>query len=174
MRLTQKQFVVASLLLDGPAHAYEIEKRIQSEAIRRLVTIGFSSIYQILNKLEERGFVEHSEGIEKGKLIKRFSLTHEGKAVLASTFVSALTAVDIKDEEFLLALSRIAEIPGPALHTLIKERIDNIQNGIESLEQLKARLDPGKTVLIQLGYERRIAIFTGEKTFLRRWLNDRE
>lgn len=170
MELTQKQFIVAAMLIDGPAHGYQLEQRIQSEAMRRTVTIGFSSIYQILNTLEKRGYVRHTEAVANGKLQKRFALTDQGKALLAQSFVSAFTRVSAKDEEFLLALTGVAEIPLPALRALVQERIDNIQNVITALQQYRAEIDDNRETMIQLGYERRIAMLSCERDFLEKWL----
>lgn len=55
------EYGVLGLLLDGPAHGYDVQQRLQS-GLGGVWRIAWSQLYNVLHGLEERGWVRSSTG----------------------------------------------------------------------------------------------------------------
>jgi DNA-binding PadR family transcriptional regulator len=55
--MTNAELAVLSLIAEQPRHGYDIEQIIEARGMRDWTEIGFSSIYYLLNKLEEAGMI---------------------------------------------------------------------------------------------------------------------
>lgn len=79
--MTNAELAILSLIVEQPMHGYQIEQVIEARGMREWTDIGFSSIYYILKKLEERGLVtsqiEQAEG--RGPARKVFHPTDAGR-----------------------------------------------------------------------------------------------
>ena len=97
------ELLVLSLVEDRPRHGYEISKLIESRSEGAL-KFNVASLYPLLYRLEERGWLQGKWVEKAGQRRRRFySLTAEGRRVLArqrntwKTFVHAMgliTGVD--------------------------------------------------------------------------------
>jgi DNA-binding PadR family transcriptional regulator len=83
MKVSSSEVVILGIIHRGVNHGYDIEKFIQQEDMREWTSIGFSSIYYILNKLEKKELIS-SELIttDSNKTRKIYNLSTEGKQVL--------------------------------------------------------------------------------------------
>jgi transcriptional regulator len=91
------ELLILSLVEARPRHGYELCKFIESQSEGRL-TFHIASLYPLLYRLEERGWI-HGRWVEKaGQRRRRFyRLTSEGRRVLAKqrkTWVSFVAAVN--------------------------------------------------------------------------------
>ena len=76
------ELLVLTLLEEEPRHGYQIGKLIESRSGGRL-TFRVSSLYPVLARMEERGWVQ-GRWVEKGEQRLRFyRLTTSGEAALA-------------------------------------------------------------------------------------------
>jgi DNA-binding PadR family transcriptional regulator len=79
-KLSNKEAALLGLLSEKPKHAYEIKNDIQDRDMGYWTEISTSSIYKLLNKLEERGFLISETRIsEKNVVQKVYTLTAQGK-----------------------------------------------------------------------------------------------
>jgi transcriptional regulator len=93
------ELIILSILEPRARHGYEISKLIESRSQGQL-KFHLASLYPLLYRLEERGWI-HGRWVEKaGERRRRFySLTAEGKRVLARqratwrTFVNAMELI---------------------------------------------------------------------------------
>lgn len=78
------ELVLLSIVEDRPRHGYEISKLIESRSEGRL-KFHVASLYPLLYRLEERGWLQGRWVEKPGQRRRRFySLTAEGRRVLAS------------------------------------------------------------------------------------------
>lgn len=56
--MTGAKLVFLNLLAESPRHGYQIEQLIAERDMRDWTILGFSSIYYVLNKLEEGSLIE--------------------------------------------------------------------------------------------------------------------
>ncbi len=77
------ELLVLALLEDGPRHGYEIGKQIERTSGGRL-TFRIGSLYPILCRLEDRGFITGRWVERAGERRRRYyRLTAEGRRALA-------------------------------------------------------------------------------------------
>jgi len=55
--MTSAELAVLSLIVEKPRHGYEIEQVIQERGMREWTEVGFSSIYYLLRRMEQRGLI---------------------------------------------------------------------------------------------------------------------
>ena len=78
------ELVILSVLEAGPQHGYQISKLIESRS-RGQLTFYLASLYPLLYRLEERGWLQGRWVEKAGERRRRFySLTPSGHKVLAS------------------------------------------------------------------------------------------
>lgn len=70
--MTQIEVLLLSLLYSKDCHGYEFEQTIEKENLRTWMTIGFSSIYNSLNKLERNNYIVSRLEKEMDRQIERY------------------------------------------------------------------------------------------------------
>lgn len=107
--ITDAELTVMSLLVEKPMHGYQIEQTIVDRGMREWTSIGFSSIYYILEKLKKLGWLTSSIEIGDGKGPARqtFSLTTKGKENWEKAILIALSHPSSNNSNFQLGLSNL-------------------------------------------------------------------
>jgi PadR family transcriptional regulator PadR len=97
------ELLILSLLDARPRHGYELSKLIDSRSQGQL-TFHIDSLYPLLYRLEERGWIEGKWVEKAGERRRRFyKVTAEGRRVLAqqrktwATFVAAVQRITEPD-----------------------------------------------------------------------------
>lgn len=90
--LTDGELLVLGLVAEMPRHGYELEHVIEHRGMREWTQIGFSSIYFVLGKLEQKGLVK-AEAPATAKAKKSYRLTARGKRVLVKQTLAAIKTV---------------------------------------------------------------------------------
>jgi len=81
--LSHPELVLLAFRGDGPAHAYELVTRVRSMEVERWARVPESTLYAVLRRLEERGWVRgEEEPGERGRRRTRYRRTDEGAARL--------------------------------------------------------------------------------------------
>jgi len=111
--MTNAELAVLSLVAERPRHGYEIEQVIAERGMRDWTDVGFSSIYYLLNKLEEGGLIEgqlqNSEG--RGPARKVYEITQKGWRAQVEATLQALSSPQQGAVPFLLGLSNLPIVP---------------------------------------------------------------
>jgi transcriptional regulator len=91
------ELLILAVLEDGALHGYDISRRI-AERTEGLLTFRAASLYPLLYKLEDRGWIDGRWQQPAGERRRRaYRLTREGRTVLArqrtrwASFVRALS-----------------------------------------------------------------------------------
>jgi DNA-binding PadR family transcriptional regulator len=110
--MTDAELAVLSLIVECPRHAYEVERVIEERGMRDWTDVGFSSIYQVLGKMEKAGLVtgRRDGAASKGPARKVYSPTPEGLDAWTEASLAALADPQAK-MPFLLGLTNIGGLP---------------------------------------------------------------
>src|SRR5215218_4287655 len=96
------EFLILSLLEAEPRHGYELQKLIESRS-RGVLTFNVASLYPLLYKMEERGWIVGRWVEKAGERRKRFyRLTAAGRATLDAQRTSW--------KEFVTAINRVSGV----------------------------------------------------------------
>lgn len=81
--MTTLELTLLGILKEGPNHAYNIARIIEARGMPERSTVGFSSIYLVLDKLQAEGYLESSlERQPKLPPRRIYRLTYEGEQAL--------------------------------------------------------------------------------------------
>ena len=114
--ITNADLAVLGLVAEGPRHGYQVEQDIAARGLREWTEIGFSSIYYVLNKLEDAGWLEsrRAEEARPGKrrpARKVYALTESGRAVYRQAVLQRLAHPRPRSGDFALALANLPAAP---------------------------------------------------------------
>jgi len=165
--------VVLGILCEKPSYGYEIEATIQDRNIRLWTDIAFSSIYYVLRRLEEQGYVESVKDEMDGRLRKIYQATTAGEKELASKLGEALSTLEKPQSTFNLGVGFMGRL-GLSLSlehlkqrkTAIRERLDSSR---EVLERIEAR---GWPFYIRGLYTKPIALLEAEEAWLEGFMEE--
>jgi DNA-binding PadR family transcriptional regulator len=74
---------ILGLLYENSHHGYELEKIIEERGMRNWTDIGFSSIYYVLKKLEDKELVDNELEKVSGKPSRKvYTITYQGKLMM--------------------------------------------------------------------------------------------
>ena len=111
--LTDAELVILSLICEQPMHGYQIEQEISQRNMRTWTDLSTSSIYYILQRLEEKGFIERSadQAPDKGVPRKVYQVTQAGREQWKTTTLGALAQPKTTYTNFLMGLHNLWGIP---------------------------------------------------------------
>ncbi|MCP3939042.1 MAG: PadR family transcriptional regulator [Actinomycetia bacterium] len=138
------KLAVLGLLVEQPLHGYGVERLIEQRGMRKWTSVGFSSIYQILDQLVDEGLasVEIVPAPGRGKQRRLHSPTAAGRRLWVLETTAALATVADTDEGFLTAFSCLPLLdPGVALEAL-ERRLANLDAGIAALDHDRSQVGP--------------------------------
>mgnify|MGYP000633826343 CR=1 FL=1 len=134
--LSNAELIILSLVNEKPTYAYEIEKQIEARRMRHWVKIGIASIYQVLERLNRKGYVEFDTEREgKAPERKRYFITAEGQAELKAAVESRLTQLEGYYLDLNVALEGSDILEPNGLKKCLTERLENARYSLERLTQ---------------------------------------
>jgi DNA-binding PadR family transcriptional regulator len=135
--ISNAELALLCLLAEKPRHAYEIEQVIEARNMRDWTEIGFSSIYRILSKLEESGWLTGGmlppEG--RGPARKVYTLTTTGKKAWQQAALHNLAKPDRKFSSFLLGLDSLGALPAEEALDAVRTYLTDQQTIYDQLIQ---------------------------------------
>jgi DNA-binding PadR family transcriptional regulator len=155
--LTDAELVLLSLLCEGPMHGYELEQQITRRNMRAWTDLATSSIYYVLKRLEDKGFIEQlpTPGSGTGVPRKTYQITPGGEQVWRQATLQALARPSITYTNFLMGLHNLWNIPpGEALEAVRTYRAwlqADLQRQRDELEELGVSFFP-LDVLFEYGF----------------------
>ena len=155
--LTDAELVLLSLICEQPQHGYQIEQEIAGRNMGAWTTLSTSSIYYVLQRLEEKGFIEAAapDPTKKGIPRKVYRITPEGEKAWKGATLQALSRPKITSTNFLMGLHNLWNIPpGEALEAVESYREwlqKDLQRQREELENLGLSFFP-LDVLFEYGF----------------------
>jgi DNA-binding PadR family transcriptional regulator len=110
--MTNAELAILGLIVEQPRHGYEIERVIEERGMRNWTEVGFSSIYYLLKKLEQEGYVE-GQLVEaaRGPARKVYRASPSGREALRAGVIEALSVPQRSYPSVQLGLSHLPGIP---------------------------------------------------------------
>jgi DNA-binding PadR family transcriptional regulator len=147
--MTNAELAILGLVAEAPRHGYEMEQLIEQRGMRNWTEVGFSSIYYILTKLEERGWIgSHREpATGRGPDRKVYTILPEGREAWRQATLEALSIPRLQSS-FLLGLAGIPGLSPQETVTALREyrraviqRRDKVQATWQQSQELPAFLE---------------------------------
>lgn len=134
--LSNVELIVLSLVQEKPSYAYEIEKQIEARNIRLWAKVGIASIYQVLERLNRKDFVEFQVEREgKAPERKRYFITETGREELRASVKKLLGKLEWFYLDLNVALEG-SDILSPAEYKqCLAERLEKVSHSLRKLRQ---------------------------------------
>ncbi len=102
------ELAVLGLLLEGPAHGYELWSRVEAKGVHAWADVGFSSVYNVMAKLRAKGFVDYRlRESDRGLPVKIYAVTPDGREVFGAAIRDILSDPPVARSMFDIALAHI-------------------------------------------------------------------
>jgi DNA-binding PadR family transcriptional regulator len=170
MRISDAEINMLGIINKGAKYGYEIEKFIEKEDMREWTSIGFSSIYYILNKLEKKKLVESKSIITSdNKARKNYELTEAGLSSLRENVIRTLSEPDDVVFPFDMALYHRDVIDISKQKECINKLISKFKSDLIRAQKC---YDDVESKIDKLIMQREITFYNSEIEFLYDILNE--
>jgi DNA-binding PadR family transcriptional regulator len=177
--MTDAELTILSLMAEGPRYGYEIQQIIDERGLREWLTVGFSSIYYILNKLERQDML-NSELRSYGRSAahKVYRITDAGLGVLQTAVSDLLRQPRSLGTGFELGLANLGALkPGQVYQVLthhrndLRQRLEAVQR---SYDRHQSDDNPQVPEHIRALYTHSVAMMQAELEWMEAFLTDWE
>ena len=135
MEITNKELAVLGLVFEEPKYGYQIEQDIKNRGMREWTEIGFSSIYYILNKLEQKNWLESKKDLDANHLPRKiYCVTSKGSQLYLQEILQRLRSPRPQSADFDLALGSLGIIPHSEVLQAIKDNQASLENQIQKVK----------------------------------------
>lgn len=151
--LSNVELILVNFVNANPSYAYQIEMLIEKRNLRQWIKIGGTTIYQVLDRLCKKGYLEFKKEKE-GNMPerKRYYITEDGKEALISTAKDLLRKNENYYFDLNIGLACRRAFSKKEFKELISERLGNLTIFLETFndnyETIKS-LYPEKKFLIK-------------------------
>lgn len=132
-QLTSTELMVLGLVAEMPRHGYELEQVIVRRGMREWTPIGFSSIYFVLGKLEQKLLVA-AETPASAKAKKSFSITAKGRETLVTETLAAFQNIRSSSSPLLMGMLHWPVLSRAQAIAALKKRGDLVKQELGRLE----------------------------------------
>lgn len=139
--LTDSELLVLGLVAEMPRHGYELEQVIEERSMREWTQIGFSSIYYVLNKLEQRELIQ-ADIPARAKAKKSYTLTTKGREMLVDQTLATLKSVHPTYPSLLLGMIHWSVLTREQALDALKTRKNALAKEIERIEGIHFEQQP--------------------------------
>ncbi|MDR3540437.1 MAG: PadR family transcriptional regulator [Desulfosporosinus sp.] len=171
--LSNVELILIKFIKTKPSYAYEIERMIEDREIRVWVKIGGTTVYQVLDRLCNKGFLKSK--IEKeGNMPqrKRYYVTDNGNKAFEKATVKLLRNSEHYYFDLTIGLACRHLMETEMFKQTIQERLNNLNDFVdhfnEKFEKVK-ELYPNKRLLVK---EYLLSHYQLEQSFLERILRE--
>lgn len=175
--MSDAELTILSLVAEGPHYGYEIQQIVDERGLREWLTIGFSSIYYILNKLEnQKMLTSHLRMEGRGPARKVYEITEAGRGVLQTAISDLLRQPRSLGTGFELGLANLAALKPRQVYQVLSHHCDDLQRRVEAIEKSwerhKTSDTPEAADHIRALFTHSIAVMTAELEWMKAFLED--
>ncbi len=134
--MTDAELTLLSLVAEAPRYGYEIQQIIDERGLREWLTIGFSSIYYILNRLERQDMLVsrlHMEG--RGPARKIYEITEAGRGVLQTAVSDLLRQPRALGSGFELGLANLSALKPRQVYQVLRHHEIDLKQRLDAVEK---------------------------------------
>lgn len=140
--LTDGELTILGLLAEMPRHGYELDRVIVDRGVRNWTSLGFSSIYYLLDKLEARGLIEPVGPSRSGKSRATFRLTATGVDALRTESLQAIAELSPLHARVLIGMANSPGLPSDEIQTMLARRTKNLHEQLVALRAARSAQEP--------------------------------
>lgn len=170
-KISNIEAAILGLLYENPNHAYGLDKIIKERGMRNWTEIGFSSIYYVFKRLEEKELVKNELEEVKGKSRKVYTITDDGKLAIHEKVSELLSENKKLISPFDLGIANINALkPEDTINNLenylksTNERIKFLQKSVKMHEELNS---PYNVVAL---FSRPLELLKAEENWVRNFI----
>jgi DNA-binding PadR family transcriptional regulator len=169
------ELTILSLLAEAPRYGHELQQIIDERGLREWMTIGFASIYYLLNKLERQEMLASElRPDNSGMARKVYSLTDAGRGVLQTAVSDLLRQPRALGTGFELGLTNIDVLKPHQVYQTLSHHRGDLRQRLDSVEKAWERhqRDGDAPNHIHALYTHSLAIMQAELVWLDQFLED--
>lgn len=142
--ITEAELVILSLVAEKPVYGYEIDQIIQQRGMREWTAIGFSSIYYLLKKIENKGWItgKASGSYRQGLQRTIYTITTAGLKTCREATLKTLSTPRGMPNVFLTALLNMPLLSSPQIREALSKYKEALLKKINELELKKKNQSP--------------------------------
>jgi DNA-binding PadR family transcriptional regulator len=142
VELTPSELVVLGLIIERPQHGYDLEQVIERRGIRQWTDIGFSSIYYLLAKLEQRGLVHAPNAPVAAKSRRVFHATASGRRVGARSAFALVAELRPVPNPLLVGVSNLSLLSRREYARALRDRLAQVDARIAEVKAAESAQAP--------------------------------
>ncbi len=142
--MTNAELAILSLIAEQPRHGYEIEQVIQERGMRQWTEVGFSSIYYLLKKLQNKGYIKRRPGQNSGRgpAPTIYQLTPSGREAWQKAVLQALSVPRPCYTPMQLGLANLAYFPAEETVAALYQYEQNLARRMDQVREQAQKQRP--------------------------------
>ncbi|MFW5692521.1 MAG: PadR family transcriptional regulator [Chloroflexota bacterium] len=174
--MTDAELTILSLIAEGPRYGHEVQRVIDERGLREWLTVGFSSVYYILNRLEEQNLLtSEMRSVARTPARKVYSITEAGRGVLQTAVAELLRQPRALGTGFELGLANLFVLKPRQVYRVMSQHRAELEQRLVAVEaSWQRQQSSGETVAehIQALFTHSIALMRAELAWFDVFLSD--
>jgi DNA-binding PadR family transcriptional regulator len=171
--MTEAELTILSLIAEGPRYGHEVQRVIDERGLREWVTVGFSSVYYILNRLESQNLLQgelRSSGRTPSRKI--YSITESGRGVLQTAISELLRQPRSLGAGFELGLANLFVLKPVQVYRVMSQHRSELAQRLDAVEASWERQQREDGVPVHIGalFTHSIAVMRAELAWMDEFL----
>lgn len=171
-RISDIEAAILGLLYEHHHYAYRLEQIIKKRGMRNWADIGFSSIYYVLKRLEEKNLVESKLRNNEGKPSRKvYYITAEGRRAMQEKIQEVLSENKKQIYSFDLGMANIEMLEKGTAINCLNNYLKSTEERIKFLEEsIAMQKDIGAPYNVIALFSRPLAILKAEKLWVENFI----
>ena len=172
--INEREAAVLGLLYERPLYGYTIEKIIEERGMRHWTDIGFSSIYYVLKRLEQRDLIASSSEQEgTGPSRNVYTITAAGRSRMKETVRLFLSRYTKMITPFNLGIANAALLSREELIGCLDKRLIMIDETVPHVESMReSRIAEARPYYVIALFDRSLAHLRTERDWVAGFIRD--
>lgn len=175
--MTDAELTILSLVSEKPSMGHQIQEYIDERGLREWLTIGFSSVYYILNKLEKQNLISSILRPERrGPARKIYTISEAGRGVLQTAVSHLLSQPRSLGSGFELGLANLHALKPHQVYRELSYHRDDLKYQLALVEKSWERhqADDTESVAEHISalYTHSIVLMRAEIKWLEQFITD--